>query len=112
MSRYDSHMFVKLLVDSEDGVSCIPQNEEKYMAFSKNVLVDVIGDRNIYVTINFKDTFRFLNKSLASLVRITETFRHTDKYFTKEEQIVLRSKQHYPYEYMNSFLRMKESTIP
>ena len=94
ISGYDSHMFVKLLAELEGGVSCISQNEEKYMAFSKNVLVDAISDRNIYVRIKFKDTFRFLNKSLASLVRITETFRHTDKYFTKEEQVVLRSKQH------------------
>ena len=27
-------------------------------------------------------------------------------------QVVLRSKQHYPYEYMDSFSRMKETTPP
>ena len=112
MSGYDSHMFVKLLAESEGEVSCIPQNEEKYMSFSKDVLVDVIDGKSIYVTINFKDTFRFSNKSLASLVKITLKFRHTDKYFTEEEQKVLRSKQHYPYEYMYSFSRMKETTMP
>ena len=42
MSGYDSHMFVKLLGETEGEVSCIPQNEEKYMSFSKNVLVDVV----------------------------------------------------------------------
>ena len=82
------------------------------MSFSKNVLVDVVDGNNVYVKLIFKDTFRFLGKSLASLVKITETFRHTDKYFTEEEQIVLRSKQHYPYEYMDSFSRFKETTIP
>ena len=112
MSGYDSHMFVKLLAESEGEVSCIPQNEERYMSFSKNVLVDVINDKNVYVTLTFKDTFRFLVKSLAELVKITETFRHTDKYFTEEEQEVLRSKQHYPYEYMDSFSRFKETSIP
>lgn len=112
MSGCDSHMFVKLLAESEGEVSCIPQNEEKYMVFSKNVLVDVINDKNVYVTLTFKDTYRFLNKSLALLVKITETFRHTDKYFTEEEQKVLGSKQHYPYEYMDSFSKMKETTIP
>ena len=40
-SGYDSHMFVKALADMEGEVSCIPQNEEKYMSFSKDVLVDV-----------------------------------------------------------------------
>ena len=111
MSGYDSHMFVKMLAETEGEVSCIPQNEEKYMSFSKDVLVDVVDGRNIYVTLNFKDSFRFISKSLASLVKITETFRHTDKYFTEEEQEVLRSKQHYPHEYMDSFLKMKE-TVP
>ena len=96
MSGYDSHMFVRLLAESEGEVSCIPQNEEKYMSFSKNVFVDVVDDKSVYVTLVFKDTFRFLGKSLASLVKITETFRHTDKYFSEEEQVVLRSKQHYP----------------
>ena len=112
MSGYDSHMFVRLLGETEDEVSCIPQNEEKYMSFSKNVIVDVVDGKNVYVTLNFKDTFRFLGKSLAGLVKITETFRHTDKYFSKEEQKVLRSKQHYPYEYMDSFLRFEETTVP
>ena len=112
MSGYDSHMFVRLLGETEDEVSCIPQNEEKYMSFRKNVIVDVVDGKNVYVTLNFKDTFRFLGKSLAGLVKITETFRHTDKYFSKEEQKVLRSKQHYPYEYMDSFLRFEETTVP
>ena len=112
MSGYDSHMFVRLLAESEGEVSCIPQNEEKYMSFSKDVLVDVIDGKNVYVMLNFKDTFRFLTKSLASLVEITSKFRHTDKYFTEEEQKVLRSKQYYPYEYMDSFSRMKETIIP
>ena len=105
-------MFVKLLGETEGEVSCIPQNEEKYMSFSKNVLVDVVDGKNVYVKIIFKDTFRFLGGSLASLVKVTELFRHTDKYFTEEEQKVLRSKQHYPYEYMDSFSRFKETTIP
>ena len=112
MSGYDSHMFVKLLAETEGGVECIPQNEEKYMSFSKNVLVDVVDEKNIYVRLEFKDTFRFLGKSLSSLVNITTDFNHTDKYFTREQQEVLRRRQHYPYEYMSSFLRMKETVPP
>ena len=88
MSGYDSHMFAKLLAESEGEVSCIPQNEEKDMYFSKDVLVDVVNGKNIYVTINFKDTFRFLSKSLASLVKITSKFRHTDKYFYQLNSII------------------------
>ena len=112
LSGYDSHMFVKLLAEMEGGVDCIRQNEEKYMSFSKNVLVDVVDGKNVYVKLEFKDTFRFLNKSLSYLVEATTDFNHTDKYFTKEQQEVLRSKQHYPYEYMTSFSRMKETVPP
>ena len=112
MSGYDSHMFVKLLTETEGGVECIPQNEEKYMSFSKHVLVDVVDDKNVYVKLEFKDTFRFLGKSLSYLVSTITDFKHTDKCFTKEQQEVLRSKQHYPYEYMNSFSRFDETTPP
>ena len=63
MSGYDSHMFVKLLAETENGVECIPQNEGKCMSFSKHVL----NNKNVYVKLEFKDTFRFLGKSLSYL---------------------------------------------
>ena len=43
-SGYDSHMFVKRLSDTKGRVSCIAENEEKYITFSKNILVDVVGE--------------------------------------------------------------------
>ena len=42
LTGYDSHLFVKRLADSEGSIDCIPHNEEKYITFSKNVLVDTI----------------------------------------------------------------------
>lgn len=48
-SGYDSHMLVKRLADMEGGVSCIADNEEKYITFSKKILVDVVGGENVYV---------------------------------------------------------------
>ena len=108
MSGYDSHMFVKLLAETEGGFECIPQNEEKYMSFSKHVL----DDKNVYVKLKFKDTFRFLGKSLSYHVGTITDFRHTGECFTKEQQEVLRSKQHYPFEYMDTFSRFDETTPP
>ena len=110
MSGYDSHMFVKMLAETEGGVECIPQKEERYMSFSKHVLVDVVDSKNVYVKLELKDTFRFPGKSLSYLVGTITDFKHTDKCFTKEQQEVLRSKQHYPYEYMDSFSRFDERT--
>lgn len=63
----------------EGGVSCIADNEEKYITFSKNILVDVVGGDNVYVKLKFLDSFGFTGKSLASLVETTTRFEHTDR---------------------------------
>ena len=52
-SGYDSHMYVKRLADMEGGVDCIADNEEKYITFSKNILVDVVDGENVYVKLKF-----------------------------------------------------------
>ena len=111
-SGYDLHMFVKRLADMEGGVSCIADNEEKYITFSKNTLVDVAGDENVYVRLKFLDTFRFRNKSLAGLVKTTTKFEHTDRYFTPEQQELMRRKEVYPYDYMSDFAKLTETEPP
>ena len=40
LSGYDSHLFVKNLGVKEGNVDCIPKNEEIYISFSKEVVVD------------------------------------------------------------------------
>ena len=40
LSGYDSHLFIKTLGNSEGDISCIPSNDESYISFTKNVLVD------------------------------------------------------------------------
>ena len=83
-------MFVKKLADTDGEVDCIPENEEKYITFNKNVLVDTIvrhGKKvSVYSRLKFLDTFRFMNTSLAKLVKTIDRFEHTDKYFTTEQQ--------------------------
>lgn len=39
LSGYDSHLFVKNLGKSEGAIKCIPNNEEKYISFSKDIVV-------------------------------------------------------------------------
>ena len=111
-SGYDSHMFVKRLSDTKGRVSCIAENEEKYITFSKNILVDVVGEENVYVKLKFLDTFRYMDKSLAELVKTTTKFEHTDKYFTSEQQELLRRKEVYPYDYMTDFSKLAETEPP
>ena len=39
-SGYDSHLFIKTLGNSEGDISCIPNNEENKISFTKQVIVD------------------------------------------------------------------------
>ena len=40
LSGYDSHLFIKALGNSEGYISCITNNEENYISFTKQVIVD------------------------------------------------------------------------
>ena len=40
LSGYDFHLFIKTLENSEGDISCIPNNEENYISFTKQVIVD------------------------------------------------------------------------
>ena len=79
LSNYDSHLFVRRLADTDGEVDCIPHNEEKYITFSKNVIVDTIQkddkDMNVYMKLKFVDTFKFQNTSLEKLVKNVSTDR-------------------------------------
>ena len=105
-------MLVKRLADTKGGVSCIADNEERYFTFSKNILVDVVDEEKIYVKLKFLDTFRFMDKSLVELVRNTTKFEHTDKYFTPEQQQLMRKKEVYPYDYITDFSKLTETKPP
>ena len=40
LSGYDSLLFIKTLGNSEGDMSCIPNNDENYISFTKQVIVD------------------------------------------------------------------------
>ena len=40
LSGYDSHLFIKNLGKTEGKIDCIPTNEEKYISFTKEIVVD------------------------------------------------------------------------
>ena len=98
LSGYDSHLFVKRLADTDGEVDCIPENssEEKYITFNKSVLVDTIGmdgkKVKVYTRLKFLDTFRLMNTSLGKLVKTIDRLEHTSKYFSVEQQELLRRK--------------------
>ena len=42
LSGYDSHLFLKNLVFSEGGIDCIPNNEDRYIIFTKKYRLEII----------------------------------------------------------------------
>ena len=45
LSGYDSHLFIETLGYSEWDISCIPNNEENYISFTKQVIVDKFDNK-------------------------------------------------------------------
>ena len=71
LSGYDAHLFVKNLGVSEGNIKCIPNNEEKYISFSKEIIVDSYekDGKKVEVKheIRFLDSFKFMASSLDGL---------------------------------------------
>ena len=45
LSGYDSHLFIKNLGATSEKIDCIPNNEEKYISFTKNIKVGEYMDK-------------------------------------------------------------------
>ena len=99
---YDSHLIFKELSKFNCRISVIPNGLEKYMSFSLN------GN------IVFIDSMLFLNSSLDKLVKdlSDEDFLYLSEEFSGEQLELVKEKGIYPYEYMNSFKKFKETKLP
>ena len=60
LSGYDSHLFIKALGNSEGDISCIPNNEENYISFTKQVIVDKFVNK-LGKEVNVKRELRFID---------------------------------------------------
>ena len=118
LSGYDSHLFIKNLGFTEGNIDCIPNNEEKYISFTKNVVGSYTNeegkDKPIKHKIRFIDSFKFMNESLESLVNNLpdDGFNNLERYYKGEKLSLVKQKGFYPYEYMDSLERFKENKIP
>ena len=133
-STYDYHFIIKQLGRKFKGnCDCLGENTEKYITFSvpiKKVLDnDNDNDRDKTVTykLKFIDSYRFMQDSLSNLVdnlseinnkmsyaSLIEKFPNTYQLCNKDLnkfELLLR-KGVYPYEYMDSWKRFKEESLP
>ena len=68
LSGYDSHLFIKNLGFSEGDINCIPNNEEKYISFTKIIEVGSYTNKKgetkpLHHQIRFIDSFKFMATS-------------------------------------------------
>ena len=120
LSGYDAHLFVKNLGVSEGNIKCIPNNEEKYISFSKEIVVDSWEKDgktfDVKHEIRFLDSFKFMASSLSGLADNLarsgmEKFQNLKKEF-KENFELLTQKGVYPYDYMNCLEKFSETQLP
>ena len=127
LSGYDSHLFIKNLGFSEGNINCILNNEEKYISFSKKIWVKSYTKKvkneegepaekeiKVYHTIRFIDSFKFMSTSLEKLVNNLpkDDFINLSLYYSGDKFNLLTSKGVYPYEYMDSLKKLKETKLP
>ena len=121
LTGYDSHLFIKKLGSSneKENIECIPNNEEKYITFTKNIIVgqytnkkEEVKDKTFKIV--FKDSLKFMSSSLGVLVNNLPKngFKNISKYYTPEEVELIKQKGFYPYEYMNTEEKFKNTKLP
>ena len=119
LQNYDSHLFIKQLSKISGDLSCIPSTEEKYISFSKK---NKVGENfsikkgkpfPINFEIRFIDSYKFLQTSLANLVSNLQPSGFTNlNRVIKENTSLLTRKGVYPYGYVSSIDKLKETKLP
>ena len=103
LSGYDSHLFIKNLGFSEGNINCIPDNEEKYISFTKNIQVGSFSNKKgetkpFHHKIRFIDSLKFMAASLDSLVDNLpkDNFNNVNRYYIDDQLDLLTRKGVYP----------------
>ena len=115
MSGYDSHLFIKKLGGK---LKCIPNNEEKYISFSKEIKVYGYIKNGKVVDVKrelrFIDSFRFMSDSLDRLSKslTKDQFKNIKSYYSGKQLDLLLRKGVYPYDWMNSIDKLSETQLP
>ena len=118
LSGYDSHLFIKTLGNSEGAISCIPNNEENYISFTKQVIIDKFvneegKDVNVKRELRFLDSLRFMASSLDKLssnLKINQ-FVNLKKYCSDNQLCLLLRNGVYPYDYVDCMKKLDETSL-
>ena len=119
LAGYDAHLFIKNLGVTEGKVDCIPNNEEKYISFKKEIVVGKFTDKNgktqnVKREIRFIDSFKFMASSLDRLVGNLkkDEFKNMKGQFESDKLDMLLRKGVFPYDYFDSIEKLDDTSLP
>ena len=122
LSGYDSHLFIKKIgcsINKKENIKCIPNNEEKYITFTKTIITGQYTNKKGEIKdktfdIVFKDSLKFMSSSLGALVNNLpkDAFINLNKYYTPKQAEILKQKGFYPYEYMDTEEKFNDTKLP
>ena len=99
LSGYDSHLFIKNLGFSEGNIDCIPNNEGRYISFTKRIQVGSYTNKKgetkpLHHQIRFIDSFKFMATSLDKLVNNLpkDAFNNIKRYYANDKLSLLTRK--------------------
>ncbi|XP_065658183.1 uncharacterized protein LOC136082692 [Hydra vulgaris] len=118
LSGYDSHLLIKKLsrnAKSEEKINCIPNNDEKYISFSKQIKVAEYTNKKgkkveIKKELRFIDSYKFMDSSLDELVK--NSIKVNYKELSNKKLNLLLRKGVYPYEWIDSISKLNETQLP
>ena len=116
LSGYDTHMFIKDIAETPREINCIAKTEEKYISFSKTIVVDTYvkdnEERLVKRQIRFIDSFKFMASSLSSLAGNLTQHTNLSRYFEGERLGLVKRKGVYPYDYMDGLDKRSDTSLP
>ena len=113
LSGYDSHLFIKTWGNNEGDISYMPNNEENYISFTKQVIVEKFvnkeeKDVNVKRELRFIDSLRFIAAcldKLSSNLKI-DKFVNMKKYYSGNQLSLLKIRGVYPYHFDDSMKKI------
>ena len=118
LSGYESHIFISQLGENNWKVIAIPNTDEKYISFSKNLLLRTFEDKEgkekkVFHEIRFVDSYKFMGFPLADLLKNLSPvhFVFLERNFGEKHKLLSR-KGVYRYDWMNNFSKFKETCLP
>ena len=110
LAGYDCHLFIKKL-SSNNGkkINCIPQTDERYISFTKEIVVGTFEDdegneHQVKTEVRFIDSFKFMASSFDDLTKnlCKEQYKNVGMNYSGKKLDLLLRKGSYPYDYMDS----------